>query len=238
MKELHIITPVKDSIDSTIKTIDSILKSRLDWKYTYNIYNDFSTPENTARLTKLAQEKGFTLINLSDMTSHQSPNYRLVLIEAQRMALAADAGLIIVESDVIVAPDTLQRLADGTANLPQCGIAACVTVDDEGVINYPYLHAKGKKEQIVDTSKHCSFCCTLLTPSLLKAFDFGTLNATKSWYDVSISHASLRLGLKNYLFTNLPVVHHPHSSRPWKILKYTNPLKYYYRKYVHGLDKI
>lgn len=238
MKELHIITPVKDSINTTLKTIDAVLESHLDWKYTYTIYNDYSTPENTALLTQLSREKGFTLINLSDLTSHPSPNYRLVLIDAQRKALAADAGLIIVESDVIVAPDTLQRLANGSVNLPQCGIATTVTVDDDGVANYPYLYAKGMEKRITATNKLCSFCCSLLTPSLLKAYDFDTLDASKSWYDVKITHTSRKLGFKNYLFANLLVVHHPHSSRPWKKLKHTNPLKYYFLKYVHGLDKI
>jgi len=40
------------------------------------------------------------------------------------------------------------------------------------------------------------------------------------------------------LLTNVPVLHLPHSSRPWKMLKYTNPLKYYWKKYTKGLDKI
>lgn len=238
MKELHIITPVKDSIDTTIATIDSILSSRLDWPHTYTIYNDFSSPENTDRLIKLAQEKDFTLVNLSDITSNPSPNYGLVLQEAQRKALEVDAGLVIVESDVIVAPETLQKLADASVELSQCGIAAAVTVDDDGNINYPYLHARGQENRVIETRKHCSFCCSLLTPTLLKSIDFGKLDPSKNWYDVSISHDSLKKGLKNYLFTSLPVVHHPHSSRPWKLLKYKNPLKYYWRKYTKGLDKI
>ncbi|MBR1803417.1 MAG: glycosyltransferase family 2 protein [Muribaculaceae bacterium] len=238
MKELHIITPVKDSIDTTMETINAIMASRLNWPHTFTIYNDFSTPENTARLTQVAREKKFSLINLSDLTSHPSPNYLLVLQEAQRKALAADAGLLIVESDVIVAPDTLQRLADEANQRAQCGIAAAVTVDDDGRINYPYLYAQGSENQVIDNRKHCSFCCSLLTPALLQAFDFGTLDPSKNWYDVTISHASLKLGLKNYLFTTLPVVHHPHASRPWKLLKYKNPLKYYWRKFTRGLDKI
>lgn len=238
MKEIHIITPVKDSIDTTIETVESVISSQLSWPHTYTIYNDYSTPENTKRLMELAQEKKFTLINMSDLTSTPSPNYRIVLQEAQKKALAADAGLLIVESDVIVAPDTLQRLADASLELPDCGILASVTVDDDGNINYPYLHAKGKENQVIKTNKHCSFCCSLLMPSLLKALDFEQLNPKKHWYDVYISHMSLKLGLKNYLFTNIPVVHHPHSSRPHKLLKYTNPIKYYWKKYTRGLDKI
>ena len=238
MKEIHIITPVKDSIDTTIETVESIMSSQLNWPHSYTIYNDNSTPENTLRLKEQARVKKFNLINLSDLTSTPSPNYRIVLQDAQKRALEANAGLLIVESDVIVAPDTLERLANASLELPNCGIAAAVTVDDNGEINYPYLHARGKENQVIETRKHCSFCCTLLTPELLKAFDFGQLNPKKHWYDVTISHMSLTLGLKNYLFTNLPVVHHPHSSRPHKLLKYKNPLKYYWLKYTRGLDKI
>ncbi len=238
MKEIHIITPVKDSIDTTIETVESIMSSQLSWPHSYTIYNDNSTPENTLRLKEQARVKKFNLINLSDLTSTPSPNYRIVLQDAQKRALEANAGLLIVESDVIVAPDTLERLANASLELPNCGIAAAVTVDDNEEINYPYLHARGKEDQVIETRKHCSFCCTLLTPELLKAFDFGQLNPKKHWYDVTISHMSLTLGLKNYLFTNLPVVHHPHSSRPHKLLKYKNPLKYYWLKYTRGLDKI
>jgi hypothetical protein len=34
------------------------------------------------------------------------------------------------------------------------------------------------------------------------------------------------------------VTHRPHASRPWKQLKYKNPLKYYWLKLTKGLDKI
>ena len=238
MNELHIITPVKDSIDTTIETIDAIMASKLDWPHSYTIYNDFSTPENTARLAQLATEKHFNLVNMSDVTSTPSPNYRLILQQARHKALEANAGLLIVESDVVVRPDTLQQLATNAASLPQCGLAAAVTVDDNGDINYPYLYMKGQENQVVDSRKHCSFCCTLITPALLKAFDFDQLDPKKHWYDVIISHESLKLGFKNYILTTLPVTHHPHSSRPWKLLKYKNPLKYYWRKFTLGFDKI
>ena len=53
MKNLHIITPVKDSIESTIQTIRALLSSSIGVPYTYTVYNDFSTPENTALLEML-----------------------------------------------------------------------------------------------------------------------------------------------------------------------------------------
>lgn len=238
MKCLHIITPVKDSIESTMDTIKAVLVSNLNVPHTYTIYNDFSTPENTARLEKASKEMGFRLVNLADLTDHPSPNYLLVLQTARREALEAEAGLCIVESDVTVRPDTLQGLYDGATERTDCGIAASVTVDEAGDINYPYLYAKGLENQVVDNRKHQSFCCSLLTPELMRRFDFELLNPEKNWYDVTISHEALAAGLHNYLFTTLPVVHRPHQSRPWKQLKYKNPLKYYWLKYTRGLDKI
>lgn len=238
MKSLHIITPVKDSIDLTLETAKAILESEITVPYTYTIYNDFSTDENTARLEKAAVEMGFELVNLKDITSHPSPNYLLVLKKTRREAIEADAGLLIVESDVVVKPNTLQDLYNGALEREDCGIAAAVTVDENGAINYPYLHAKGKENMVYPEKKHCSFCCSLLTPKFLSAFDFDSLDESKNWFDVTISHESLNLGFKNYLFTSLPVWHRPHSSRPWKQLKYTNPLKYYWLKFTKGLDKI
>lgn len=238
MNGLHIITPVKDSIETTLTTVRAIMASDIRVPHQYTVFNDFSTPANTAVLEKAARQMGFRLVNLSDLTDHPSPNYLLVLQTAQREALAAGAALCIVESDVTVAPDTLQTLYDSAQWLPQCGIAAAVTVDEAGKINYPYLYAAKMPCGVVQTQRHCSFCCSLLTPSLLEAFPFTQLNAAKSWFDVTISHESIRKGLRNYLFTVLPVLHRPHQSRPWKQLKYTNPLLYYWKKYTKGLDKI
>jgi hypothetical protein len=239
MKNLHIITPVKDSIDSTLQTIKAVLASKCSLPITYTIYNDNSTPENTALLKRYSEELGFELVNIADITDHPSPNYLLVLQMAQQRAIENQAGLLIVESDVIVEPHTADELVKGALERTDCGIAASVTVDDQGKINYPYQYAIGTEGTVYAVSKHCSFCCSLLTPALLKSFDFKTLDADKHWFDVHISHASLECGLKNYLFCTLPVIHRPHSSRPWKQLKYSNPLKYYFLKYIcRKFDKI
>ena len=238
MKELHIITPVKDSIDSTLDTIKAIMSSDIRVPFTYTIYNDFSTPQNRALLENYSAKYGFELVNLSDITDHPSPNYLLVLQTAQRRAIEDDADLLIVESDVIVAPDTVQRLVEGATARTDCGIAASVTVDDNGEINYPYGYAKGHEGEVYAVDKHCSFCCSLLTNALLRSYDFNLLNPDKHWFDVHISRISRDRGFNNYLFCDTPVVHRPHSSRPWKQLKYTNPLKYYWRKFVNRFDKI
>ncbi len=238
MKCVHIITPVKDSIDSTLETVEAILASNLDIPFSYTIYNDYSTKENTAILEEAAKRMHFELLNMSEITYRPSPNYMLVLQLAWLRALKEEAGLLIVESDVIVKKDTLQKLIDGAAMLGDCGIAAAVTVDENGIINYPYLFAQGKENSVFAEKKHLSFCCSLLTPAFLQAFDFLELDPEKNWFDVTISHESQKAGFQNYLFTNLPVWHRPHSSRPQKKLKYKNPFMYYWRKLTQGLDKI
>lgn len=238
MKCIHIITPVKDSIDLTLQTIEAVMASNFTTPFVYTVYNDFSSDENTAKLQKASQKLGFKLVNLADVTMHPSPNYLLVLQMAQEQAIAAGAGLLIVESDVLVRENTLQALFDGALERKDCGIAAAVTVDENGVINYPYQFAKGHENMVYAEKKHCSFCCSLLTLDFLCKFDFHQLDVEKNWHDVTISHQSLKDGFKNYLFTTLPVWHRPHSSRPWKQLKYKNPIKYYWLKFTKGLDKI
>ena len=238
MKRVHIITPVKDSIDLTLETIRAVLASRWQIPVTYTIYNDFSTEENTRRLEEASRKLGFELVHLRDITTHPSPNYLLVLQTAQKRAIEAEAGLLIVESDVIVRENTLQGLFDGALAHPDCGIAAAVTVDENGVVNYPYLYASNYPKEVCSVKQHRSFCCSLLSLNLLNAFDFHRLDPSKNWFDVTISHESLEQGFRNYLFMDLPVWHRPHGSRPWKQLKYTNPLKYYWLKFTKGLDKI
>ena len=131
MKCIHIITPVKDSIELTLQTVDAIMASDVKTPFTYTVYNDFSTEENTARLREASGRLGFELVNLADVTSHPSPNYLLILQMSQERAIAEEAGLVIVESDVVVKKDTLQSLFDGALERKDCGIAAAVTVDDD-----------------------------------------------------------------------------------------------------------
>lgn len=238
MEKIHIITPVKDSIDTTIRTIESIMHSKVVIDFEYTIYNDFSTDETTEQLQLASTKYGFKLVNLKDVTTHPSPNYLLVLQTAQKKAIADNAHLLIVESDVIVAADTIQKMYENASLLEKTGMIAAVTTDITGTVNFPYLYAQKFEKTVVNTNKRLSFCCTLLSYSYLKSFSFEELNPEKAWYDVFISHKAVELGFKNYLLTSLPVLHLPHSSRPWKQLKYTNPIKYYWRKLTNNKDKI
>jgi len=236
MYEALVITPVKDSLNTTIETIQSIGNS--NGKFLYLIFNDFSSEETTNALTSLSAEYNFELLNLSEITTTPSPNYRLVLQLAQKKALELGVPLIIIESDVEVKPNTITELISRSKNLPDCGMVAAITRDYEEKINFPYLNFKSTKKAIIKTSHSLSFCCTLLTLELLNKYDFQTLSAEKNWYDVSISRKSIQLGMNNYLLVSESVLHKPHSSRPWKHLKYKNPLKYYYQKLIKRLDRI
>ena len=56
MNNLHIITPVKDSIESKLQTLRAICASDLPGAaHSLTVYNDFSTLENTARLAAAAK---------------------------------------------------------------------------------------------------------------------------------------------------------------------------------------
>ena len=233
MKPLHVIMPVKDSPDTTCEAIDSLLQiPNID----LTIYNDFSTAENTTLLKDLSEKHGFRLVNWAEHTDHPSPNYRLTLQDAQQRALEAGAHLVIVESDVLVQPDTLERLANMVND--KVAMVAAVTVDTDGNINFPYQYARHLHGDVVETQKRFSFCCTLLSNKFLQACDFRQLDPSKSWYDVTISHQATRLGFRNILMLNNPVIHRPHSSRPWKQMKYSRPLLYYWQKITRKRDRI
>lgn len=228
----YIVMPVKDSVDRAEQAIRAIREAG----YEVTVYNDNSTPPNTSRLEQLAERLGFTLVNIGELTPHPSPNYLFVLTHAQAHALQVNAHLLIVESDVVIHTDTIPRMLE-QANTG-IGMVAAVTTDETGAVIFPYQYARHWRKTIHDTKKRLSFCCTLLTNQLLHAYDFSRLDPSKNWYDVFISHLSVTLGLHNLLMTNNPVLHYPHSSRPWKQLKYKRPLLYYWRKITQHRDKI
>ena len=229
---VHIIMPAKDSLDTAEQAIRAIVASG----HTLTVYDDYSTEENAKRLDALQRELGIRVVHICEHVNHPSPNYRWVLIAAQHEALKREQDLVIVESDVIVRPDTIDKLIVESQK-PNVGMVAAVTVDEKGAVNFPYEYAK-KIHEDGSCTKRFSFCCTLLTKPFLKTYDFEQLNPEKNWYDVHISHESVKRGFVNILQVSNPVLHKPHSSRPWKQLKYTNPLLYYWRKLTQGRDKI
>ena len=147
MYEALVITPVKDSLNTTIETILSIQNSTGNFHYC--IFNDFSSEETNNELKFLSIQYHFELINLSEITDTPSPNYRLVLQMAQQKALELEFPLIIVESDVEVQSNTLGELIRQSKNLPDCGMVASITRNHEGKINFPYLNFKSTKKEIV-----------------------------------------------------------------------------------------
>lgn len=230
-EKVHIIMPVKDSIETAEQAIRAVVASG----HTLCVYDDNSLPENAARLDALQEELSIQVIHVGAQTDHTSPNYRWVLMGAQRTCLEQGTHLLIIESDVIVRPDTIERMLNAVQ--PHTGLLAAVTVDEHEQINFPYEYARSYKQDGA-CKKRLSFCCTLLTNTFLRAYDFAQLDPSKNWYDVTISHLSRQLGFENILQISNPVRHMPHSSRPWKRLKYTNPLLYYWRKLTQGRDKI
>lgn len=236
MVKAIVITPVKNSIQSTLETINAIHLNQTNVKHL--VYNDFSTDETKEILTKHIQLYNFELINLEDITQTPSPNYKLVLQLAQKRALTENLPLIIVESDVTIQPDTFSKMIQFNNEHQKVGMIGAVTVDTNSKVNFPYLKFKNRKETIIKTNRSLSFCCTLLSVDFLNSFDFKNLDQSKDWYDTVISKKSISLQFNNYILMNAPVLHKPHSSRPWKLLKYENPLKYYWLKLINRRDKI
>lgn len=233
-----VVTPVKDAVESTLETIRAVHGSNIAVQHL--VYNDFSLPETKAVLEQQKETFGYQLVHLEDLTTHPSPNYRLVLQDAQKQALQHRLPLILVESDVIVKHDTFERLLDFYWQHPHAGLIGAVTVDEKGAINFPYLRFKDHPTAngCIETKKSLSFCCTLISPEFLQQYDFIQLNESKDWFDTFISYQATDMGFKNYLLYNVPVWHKPHGSRPWKQLKYTNPVKYYFLKFLKRRDKI
>jgi len=236
MSRAIVVTPVKDSPDTSERTIQAICNSEED--FDYYVFNDFSNNETKQMLQKSADKFGFHLINLEDITTAPPPNYRLVLEISQKKAVENQAPLIIIESDVIVKSDTIINLLHLNETLDKPGLTGAITTDSEGRYNFPYNFEKIKSSEVKKTRHSLSFCCTILSYSFLQATDFRNLPAKKDWYDITISRLSKKLGFNNYLAKNLEVLHAPHSSRPWKNLKYTNLPLYYIQKILRKRDRI
>ncbi|MEZ5105421.1 MAG: glycosyltransferase [Draconibacterium sp.] len=236
MPEAIIITPVKDSLETTKQTIKAIFETKGNFEYF--VFNDFSTPETKKYLEEVKDSLEFHLVNLEEITNTPSPNYKLVLQMAQKIALDNNCPLIIIESDVIVKQNTLSDLLKILNEKQNPGMVGAITVDKTGAYNFPYTFEKIKSNEIISTSHSLSFCCTLISKEFLSKFDFKNLAENKDWFDVYISRQSKKLGFNNYLAKGTEVLHLPHSSRPWKNLKYTNPLLYYLKKYFYKRDRI
>ena len=64
--KLHIIMPVKDSIEMTERAIRAIVQSG----HTLCIYDDNSLAENAQRLDTLAEELDIPVIHIANLTDH------------------------------------------------------------------------------------------------------------------------------------------------------------------------
>jgi len=236
MIDALVITPVKDSIQTTLKTIESISTS--EGKFEFIIFNDFSNAETKSSLETNSRIYNYELVNIEDYTTNPPPNYRLILQLAQQKALEKEIPLIIVESDVIVTKNILKELISISESNGKSGLVGAITVNEKNEYNFPYTFEKKKSTEVVNAKHSMSFCCTLITVPLLMKFSFKNLPEKKDWFDVHISRQSKKYGFVNLLAKNLEVFHQPHSSRPWKKLKYENPVLYYLEKYLKKRDRI
>ncbi|MCY1721608.1 glycosyltransferase [Prolixibacteraceae bacterium Z1-6] len=236
MSEAIIITPVKDSLTTTKRTIEAISKARGNFEY--YIFNDFSNADTKMYLEQAKKKYNFQLIHLEDITNTPSPNYKLVLQTAQKIAVEKNCPLGIIESDVVIKNDTLSRLINLLNTKEKPGLVGAITVDESDNYNFPYNFEKIKNADVLNTSHSLSFCCTLISAQFLKEFNFTLLSDNKDWFDVFISRQSKKLGYNNYLAKGIEVLHLPHSSRPWKNLKYKNPVLYYLKKIFLKRDRI
>ncbi|WP_113925606.1 glycosyltransferase [Cognataquiflexum aquatile] len=236
MSEVLVITPVKNSVESTLECAQAIADSSYPVKHI--IFNDFSSEETKEKLEGAKGKIGYQLIHLEDITDTPSPNYKLVLQMAQKEALRLGLPLIVVESDVIIKKNTISEMIEFLKKSPKSGLIGAITVGEDGKVNFPYLKFKSSKESVIKTHRSLSFCCTLFSPSFLGKYNFMDLDDTKDWYDTFMSKKAVEEGFENFVLMKTPVLHRPHGSRPWKLLKYSNPFKYYFLKFWKGRDKI
>jgi len=238
MYKAIVITPVKNSIQHTLETIASVKISSIPIRHI--VFNDFSDEETKISLENHQSVYGYDLIHLEEITSHPSPNYRIVLQRAQEEALTLQIPLIVVESDVEVKVKTFEELLYFQSQHKDTGMVGAITVDENEEVNFPYLKFKNTTNDrgYIKTDRSLSFCCTLFSLSYLRKYSFQDLDQSKDWFDTFLSSESLKQGFSNYVLLNSTVFHKPHGSRPWKHLKYTNPIKYYILKVLKGRDKI
>jgi len=237
VKNPILITPVKDSLKTTREVIHKLRSENT--AIPYYIFDDYCSRETKRWLEDNSFLYGYKVINLEKHVRKSSPNYRTTLIIARQMALENNSHLAIVESDVYAKNETIVSLNLIAEEYPDAGLIGAVTVDNSGEINFPYNYATAiDKPLIFASAKSVSFCCTIITNQFLQKFDFNELPQKMDWFDVYISKKSRQMGFSNYVVKSLPVLHKPHSSRPWKHLKYKNPLLYYLVKMIKRRDRI
>ena len=89
MPEAIIITPVKDSLETTKLTLEAVSKTEGDFEYF--VFNDFSQELTKQYLEENKNKYGYELVHLEEITNTPSPNYKLVLETAQILALEKNA---------------------------------------------------------------------------------------------------------------------------------------------------
>ncbi len=215
MNNLHVITVVKNSIESALITIDSILTSECTVNFKFYVYNDFSSDETKEKLEIESQKLHFSLINLCDFSSNKSSNLLKIIQLAQQNAIADKAHLLFIDSDIVIGTNTIQRLYENAGIHQKVGMISAITTNIHGKITSPFLFTKDFKTGIFETKKSLHFCCIILTYNLLSSIDFRDIKSEKVNINAAISKTAIGKGFFNYLLTSVQVLYFPHKTSFW-----------------------
>lgn len=232
--QIIVMTPVKNAIDHAKNCILSVLEFLPN--STYFVIDDFSNDAEVKKLGEFVLNKPIQFIDLKKITQNPSPNYDLALGIVLKNAYENKKSVLVVESDVVLNGKAINSILQNGMLPKRPGLVGAITQNEKGEINYPYQFLnrwrwKKKIKNEMIKVKAVSFCCTLIGCEFISDIMFENWADKKGWYDLKLSRWARKLGYENFLCTT-PVLHYPHSSRPWKNEKYENFIKYYFKKWI------
>jgi len=230
MKLPLVLIPFRDSLTTLQRTILALKKPAPEIPLL--LCDDASSAQCLKELNTWLETQNWSKVDvLSLPVGEDAPQYGLALRAGLQRAHNEMRQLLVVESDVEVLPGVVLGLQRVLQRKPDAVMAGAVTIDPEGVWNFPYagtFRAAKLRSSPLIRRRSLSFCCTLLDHGFVDHL-LHTPFPDTGWMDLKISAMARKLGTL-WLALDLQVVHHPHSSRPWKLLKYKNPLLYYFYK--------
>lgn len=99
---------------------------------------------------------------------------------AQQKAREYRVPLILIESDVVIRPNTITGLLEVTRQAVRPGLIGVITVNEQGEFNFPYSNVRKEATSWSETSRSLSFCCTLISCEFLDVYDFKELPLKKT----------------------------------------------------------
>lgn len=230
MKLPLVLIPFRDSLTTLQKTIIALRESTPDIPLL--LCDDASSASCLKDLNTWLEAQNWVGVELLSLPkAGDAPQYGLALREGLTRAHSELRQLLVVESDVEVLPGVAEGLQRVLERNPCAVMAGAVTIDSEGVWNFPYagtFRADKLRSSPLIRRRSLSFCCTLLDHVFVENL-LHTPFPDTGWMDLKISAIARKFGTL-WLALDLQVIHNPHSSRPWKLLKYKSPLLYYFYK--------